>query len=347
VEEWRFWKKAPGDYKYSGWIMNNKIGLIFAFLLLSYSLSKAGEYHNQGDVICSDCHTTHYSERGTLPEGAEAGGPFPDMLLVSSIDHLCMSCHDGTDPAAPDVLAPVVMYNGSGSEFSGAGYFSEADGVMSPLGHDLGVTSLAPYSIPAKTMVLSCVSCHDPHGTSNYRNLLLNPDSSGGDINLTLNSDIFEENNPANPPSRGTSIMAYRSNNTGYRDKMTNWCTDCHNALSPDNPGSSPAHFMRHPSAASFDISSYHISSSHWITGSGEGFGLAAGDGIEGIPRLRFQAPGATDYISSKVPARTNELFCGTCHLAHGGPFQSSLLWPYKTSGQADLYSGCQQCHIK
>ncbi len=306
-----------------------------------------GEYHQQSDVICSDCHTTHYSEHGTLPEKAEPGGPFTELLLVGSINKLCLSCHDGTDPAAPDVLFPVAMYNGSGSEYSGAGFFSNADGVISVNGHSLGVPLEIPDSNPARTVMLSCISCHDAHGTSNYRNLVLNPDSLGIDINLSIGADVFENVHPQNPPERNASIQAYKSGNSGYVDKITLWCTDCHNALSVDNPGNPPAHFMRHPSGVSMDGVSYHLSPAHWVSGEGDGFGLATGDGLEGIPRVRFQSEGATDYNTAITPSRTNQVFCYSCHFAHGGPYEASLVWPYKTSGAADMYSGCQQCHYK
>ncbi|HBY99979.1 MAG TPA: hypothetical protein DEO84_01540 [candidate division Zixibacteria bacterium] len=323
--------------------MVNKITTLF---LLLCSLSVAGEYHQQSDVACSDCHTTHYSERGTIPENSEPGGPFPELLRVGSIDRLCLSCHDGTDPSAPDVMAPVVMYNGSGSEFSGAGFFSVGDGVISVNGHDLGVPTEIPYSNPPRTVILSCVSCHDAHGTANYRNLVLDPDSLGADISLTLGSDVFEAIHPGNPPERNGSIQAYRSGNIGYSANAAEWCTDCHNALLLNGPGTPPAHFMRHPSEVGLEGVGYHLAPAHWVGGAGDGFGVATGDAAEGIPRLRFQAPGASDFLSATTPSVTNQVFCPTCHFAHGGPFKSSLTWPYQTAG-VDLYSGCQQCHFK
>jgi hypothetical protein len=104
---------------------------------------------------------------------------------------------------------------------------------------------------------------------------------------------------------------------------------------------------MRHPSGTSLDSPGYHLAPAHWVGGTGDGFGAVTSDGAEGIPRLRFQAPGASDFVSAMTPSVTNQVFCLTCHFAHGGPYESALMWPYKSSGAADLFSGCQQCHFK
>lgn len=326
--------------------MINRLIINSMILLFMSATARSGEYHGQGEEICSDCHTTHYSERGSLPERAEPGGPFPELLVIGSVDRLCLACHDGTDPAAPDVLAPVAMYNGSGSEFSGGGYFTASEGFYSPIAHDLGLAGQTPYSSPGRSMSLSCISCHDPHGTGNYRNLLLNPDSLGADIGLALGSDIFENTHPQIPPERNASVLAYRSGNTGYKANISRWCLDCHNGLSSDPPSNQPAHFLRHPWDVSLDGPGYHSSPAHWTGGTGDGFGVATGDGLEGVPRLRFQAPSSSDYNSATQPGSTNQIVCVTCHFAHG-PHQFGLTWPYETNNAADLYSGCQQCHNK
>ena len=321
-----------------------RISLIIA---LATAAAHSGEYHGGDDVICSDCHSTHFSERGTLPERAEPGGPYPDMLLIESADRLCLACHDGTDPTAPDVLAPVVMYEGSGSEFSGAGFFSAGEGITSVTGHDLGFASQVPYSNPARYAMLSCISCHDPHGTASYRNLILNPDSSGSSISVLLGNDIFENAHPQLPPSRAATIAAYRSNNIGHRANISEWCVDCHNGLLQPDLANPPAHFQRHPLMTSFEGPGYHVAAAHWVTGIGDGFGLATGDGAEGVPRLKFQAPNANDYVSSTIPGISNQIICSTCHFAHGGPYESGMTWPYNDRASFDLYSGCQQCHYK
>jgi hypothetical protein len=327
-------------------MQNKNLKFIFVFLAIATG-AYGGEYHAQADIICSDCHTTHYSEHGLLPERAEPGGPFSEMLIVGSVDRLCLSCHDGTDPSAPDVLAPVIMYNGSGSEFSSGGFFTAQEGIASEVAHDLGIDSPIPYSNPPRSKRLSCASCHNSHGNSNYRNLVPDPDSSGTNVMLNLGIDVLEQNHPANPPIRNASIEAYKAGNIGFKSNVIQWCEECHNSLSNTEPGMLPAHFQRHPIGVGLDGANYHVDGAHWISGTGDGFGSVTGDGIEGIPRMRFMAPLAADYSSSKTVGRTNQVFCYSCHFAHGGPYKSSLVWPFKNQISADLYSGCQQCHYK
>jgi hypothetical protein len=320
-----------------------KCVLIYGFvnivvLLGSISLP-AGEWHTGSNLVCSQCHIIHYGEQ----QKGEPGGPFPYLLSYSTINGLCLSCHDGRDPASPDVFSSVAMYEASGDEFSAAGYFSGTD-ADSDSAHNLGVISLVPLRTPATQMVLSCASCHNTHGNENYRNLISDPDSSGTGTNLILGTDVFEGTPPAVPPTPEGSIAAYRSSNIGYRSNLSSWCAECHNLLETNEHGVSPAHFKRHPSGVSLDVSEGHTDPSHWITGDSLGFGAISGDGIEGVPRVRFQEATASDYSSARTVASTNQVFCNSCHLAHGGRYLSCAVWPYKVVG-ADMYSPCQQCH--
>ena len=57
----------------------------------------------------------------------EAGGPFEMLKLRQTTNKLCLFCHDGSDPNAPDVLGPVIMYAGTGDEHSGAGFFGSRE----------------------------------------------------------------------------------------------------------------------------------------------------------------------------------------------------------------------------
>ena len=318
------------------------VGLLVALaiaVLIRVADSPAGEWHTGSSLVCSECHVIHYGGEGE----SEPGGPFTYLLSYSTINGLCLSCHDGRDPAAPDVLSSVVMYQASGDEYSAAGYFSGTE-ANSDSAHNLGVMDLVPLRSPPTNMALSCASCHAVHGSDNHRNLVSDPDSSGTGISLVPGVDVFCGTPPAVPPTPEGSIAAYRQSNIGYRSNLSAWCAECHNLLSTNEQGVSPAHFRRHPSGVSQDVSGGHADPSHWVSGEGSGFGAATGDETEGVPRVRFQEPAAVDFSSAKAVGSTNQVFCASCHLAHGGRYLCSAVWPYKEA-VADMYSPCQQCH--
>ncbi len=292
---------------------------------------------------CNDCHTLHYSEAGTRPADVEPGGPFQQLLLRSTTNKLCLFCHDGSDPNAPDVLNIVTMYSSSGDEHSGAGFFDNSGSYPNPKGHDLGITAaIVPFSSMVN-VTLNCASCHDPHGTPNYRNILTSP-AGGVGISVEMARDVFRDVPPGDPPSASASIAAYRESNEGYKANTSLWCAECHDSLKPDV--NIPGNRVHHFSDVQINGAGYPTDPLHWVAGTGSGFGTTTGDAVEGVPRLRFQVSQATDYISSKQVGADNEVMCATCHLAHGGNYEKGLVWPYLELGSpADANSGCQQCH--
>lgn len=304
----------------------------------------AAFYHDleKNKQPCNDCHTLHYSEGGSQPAGTEAGGPFADTLVRSTTNKLCLFCHDGSDPNAPDVLDFVTMYQGSGDEYSGAGFFANS-GTANPNGHDLGGNALiVPFS-SLTNVTLSCASCHDPHGTANYRNVLTAPGGGTG-VAVLMAQDVFRDLPPGTPPSAVASIGAYKKSNEGYKANTSLWCTQCHDLLQPsvNTPQNRAHHFVNVP----LNREGYPTDFLHWVGGTGVGFGDVTGDALEGIPRLRFQVSRALDFMSAKEVAANNEVICGSCHFAHGGPHQKGLVWPHlETDSTADADSGCQQCH--
>jgi hypothetical protein len=321
---------------------------VLAGLLLVASTAgeaSAAYYHDleKNRQPCSDCHTLHYSEGDAQPPGVEVGGPFLQLLIRATTNKLCLFCHDGSDPKAPDVLASVTMYDGSGDEHSGAGYFDNSGGFENRNGHDLGLNAATvPFSTKTN-MTLTCASCHDPHGTPNYRNVVTAP-AGGSGIGVEMGRDVFRNVPPGDPPSAAASIAAYRKSNEGYKTNTSRWCAECHDQLKPavNNPTNRIHHLIDVP----MDGAGYPTDPSHWVGGVGNGFGDVTGDETEGIPRLRFQVSGASDYTSARTVAAGNEVMCASCHLAHGGRHEKGLVWPYKDSGgPVDKDSGCNQCH--
>jgi len=347
------WKRGREGFRHSKYhrlavsVQSGIVGLTAsaAILMALACHGWAGEFHTEGQV-CSECHTAHFSQHGRPPEGAEPGGPFEKLLLFSSPTKLCLSCHDGSDVNAPDVVAPVST-SYSPDEFSAGGFFEFSGGAPSEKGHDLG---FLPAEVPFSGMapqVLKCTSCHDPHGNANYRNLRDRPGIGSGTA-VTHNNpplptdDVFERVHPdgANPSE------VYKLTNIGYRSAMSKWCAECHDRLLPNETGTPPAHFRAHPSEVNISGFGGHVDLQHWLNGTGAGFGAATGDGIPGIPRVRFQNPSASSYETARTVSLNNQIFCGTCHLAHGSRYATATTWPYKSPvNTADAYAPCQQCH--
>ena len=307
---------------------------------------------------CSDCHIMHYSEGGAAPAKTvfsktgyvETTGPYAQLLLRSTTNGLCLFCHDGNVPQAPDVKGPTIS-NTYSDEHSGAGYFTYVQTDSAPTGssngHYLGGPAApVPYSTMSD-MTLSCASCHDPHGTENYRNILTKPGIGSG-ATVTMGTHVFRNAAPGDPPSGSATNNAYTKSNEGYKSNTSKWCTECHNNLSDHVGGGTPStryHHVADVSINSYATGTFATDSAHWAAGTGAGFGTLTGDSTEGIPRLRFQAAGATDFSSSQTVAAGNQVMCMTCHFAHGGPYEYGLVWPYKEGSTADTNSGCKQCH--
>ena len=315
--------------------------LVVMCVLLGTANCLAGDWHVDSLLQCGNCHLQHaYKDGQPLP-----GGPFSTLLIKSTINELCLSCHDGSDPTAPDVLQPVAMYQTEVSGESGGGHFGQP-GLDNVMGHSLGVPSVTPLQTEANIIDLSCASCHAVHGNRNYRNLLYDPSGKGDSIALEDPGEVYTRFKPENPPTSAGSIVAYSRDNVAYAAGLSGWCASCHNELQINSQAVSPAHFNAHPSDIALDEYSIdpHTDAAHWVTGTGEGF-VPSSDN-SGILRVPFQAPLATDFASGQTPAAANQVFCGSCHKAHGAQYQNSLLWPHFEGGET-FVAGCQQCHNK
>lgn len=328
------------------------IALFPILFLCIWRDAAAGEYHWGSKAICSDCHVAHASK------GQEIWTP-TEKLLKNSAGQvaLCMSCHDGSDIQAPDIAASGTAVSPSNivttaytSEYgSSAGFFqSDYLTAANPSAHDMqpSVSISAPLSTNyTKAGGLVCSDCHDPHGTANYRNLISDPNPSNpGSHSILLNVNVNETipvdadtPNPAEAYDAG-NVSFYVQNNIG------SWCTDCHNSLSQNILGVSPAHFKGHPSNVEIGALDSYTDLQNWLSGFqsiSTGFGTEVGDGLEGIPRLRFGSSSG-----GSMPASGDTAFCLSCHKAHGSKYKYAKVWPYHESG-ADMLSGCQQCHFK
>lgn len=318
-----------------------KLSIITLAILLAglWSSATAGQWHVGESLRCQDCHLQHATQDGEQVPG----GPYSTMLLEASVNELCLSCHDGTDPTAPDVQSPVTMYSAGSTGESAAGFFGQV-GVDNPHGHGLGFGAVTPLQNQGLFVQLNCAACHAVHGNGNYRNLLIDPAGVGDSLAVVEGVHVFTEFSPANPPTVAGSVAAYDRDNVGYKEGMSTWCASCHDMLAANEQSSTTAHFNGHPSDVALDAYSpyNHTAPGHWTAGLGEGFDLADG----GVARVPFDSPGATDYVSSRAAGLSDEVQCLSCHKAHGGAHAGGMLWPYREGG-AEYLAGCQQCHNK
>jgi len=140
----------------------------------------------------------------------------PQLLRRGTPLDLCISCHDGSNPAAPDVIAPV-----SYVIESAAGAFPNAGGISTNNAHHLN--NPTPEMPPGGTqaMVLECTTCHDPHGNDNYRNLRPDPTQPAiTTANVVVNQAVVA--NGSNP------ALVYVPSNVIYKSGISAWCAKCH-----------------------------------------------------------------------------------------------------------------------
>jgi hypothetical protein len=304
-----------------------------------------GDYHNGQTLVCSDCHTMHYSQSHAYDSGNPAlnppgpNGPFGSLLRAGG-SALCLSCHDGK-PIAPDVLGE--HNNGyvrqAGALTTGAAPYENWKG------HTIGESAVPPGG--AMIIALQCTNCHAQHGSPNYRNL-------GGVVSLVTyakgvndtRKDIFVRKYYGD----GVSTMAerYSPDNIDFNEPnvtlsaMAKFCkgchTDFHGARRDSNMTDNNNVWIRHPSADA----NIGAGNSSLDTFKNKLFRVKVMSslGIWGTQGQAWAAP-----PNDLTPT------CISCHRAHGNKNPFGLI--YATGNAAITEEGdgtgvrdlCRQCH--
>lgn len=278
------------------------LGLPLAFA----SSALADNWHRREGLSCGNCHGQHET-RGLRK------GPF--LLRERSTVSLCLRCHGGTSPQAANVLAPPA---GPSRDGVAGGGFQKGRG-MSHGTHPLEL----PATLPGiGEITLTCITCHDPHGNTNFRDLRPDPRANPRERGFNgVGTPVIAREREANERGRGR----YEAKNILYREGISRWCQRCHADLYRELGNRGTRH---HP----VDIV---------IEGAGNGR-------LEPLPLFSSQAPlpvedpqGDTIYGPNPSRMADDRVSCLTCHYAHGSANPKALRYADGFSWE----STCRQCH--
>jgi len=358
--------------------------VLACIFLVGIKVMKTDAGVHGSDLVCNKCHTMHASEDGELPTmpdepGGTAEGPNPHLLYKADVTMLCLVCHD-EQAGMPDVSGD----DENNLIERAAGQFGTVDAInpnghnLAPdtvgftgttgICNDCHPGYWGPGGAGFNQTKMGCVDCHEPHGKDpELPDESPNPDY----IYRNLHYAWFPDDTPkitafVNPSA--DELEVYERANIGYAAptaqvsdwrEVTNICVDCHHTFTSyyyTRLGNVPPDIdpdgtcIRHPNTDSEDGAQEYINRHglpqtdpvHWEGGTGNGF--PADPDNPDNPRLPFIVSGASDYGAATAVAQNNEVFCLTCHKAHGSEYASSLRWPYRTE---DSNLGCEQCHNK
>lgn len=237
------------------------------------NFGKTAQHKTHGDFqnntnSCGNCHSAHSGKNNKL------------VKFQTSEADLCESCHDGT----------LGFYDVTKGQGEGAGIFDKNGESASMHDVDANVEiSAAPGTTSDSTEVLSCSSCHNPHGSANDR--LLNSTVNG--VDLTANKiklDLVPD--PAYSDVNSAGVIVTKSNGpvvTPVLDDKGNPVTDSHGAV------------MDTTNAVNYSL-----------------FCAACHDNYKTSRTDAYTAKNGESYHTHNAVSGKAGRNCATCHYAHG-----------------------------
>jgi len=356
-----------------------KLTILLTALLVVAALPLLAQsnYHYNENMNCSDCHSMHASAHNNLtdgtaittPNGASspnrainpyypAPNPGPGREALLKNDDVCSSCHKD-QTFAPDVFGDNLNT-----------YIRSAGGVREDAtggGHKIGSTVRPPGydgsgvgNYFAAGSELECVSCHSPHGSANFRNLIpyalrgavtsanapkISPTVSKAaafdaskDVTILGGSSYVFGSGTANFGSYyGRNAVVFSRvadgseivfNGAKSSNHMDQFCGVCHGDFhggdpTTDKTGDGTA-FVRHPTGV---------------------VKIASFSSATGVSNLKTYQASAVQTTGTDSPG------CLTCHKAHGNKNPFALIYPSPTAadtteeGDGAYKTLCKSCH--
>jgi len=376
-------------------MMTKRLALLFAITVLAVLLVPAlafanfgphGSYVGDTDA-CAGCHRAHTSVSPIT--WADQAGNDHSALLVSTATTMyefCYACHDATSQGADTNVQSGIyegdLYGTTGGILNGGG-FESLDGSATTSTHiytgaswgaygggytGMGSTGAdGQYTDPSDPLdaatgesvqiAMDCGTCHDPHGSSNYRALkaYANGNYVGGYVpsadpeNPT--PDPFVWSNEAGYPAGGfalhTEYPGYVPNYTaplyarGYDANastgpvntakgMSGWCVGCHSTYMINNDGTPWSGATQE--LLKSDGTTYTAMAWTYDAADGAGLQLRHKHPIN-VPLSNYNGPDKTSMIVTSqvlplahqfegdgtvVSESADWVECLTCHRAHG-----------------------------
>ena len=349
--------------KYSKWGI---IGVAAAALVLIAAPTLA--FHDAGVAHCNGCHTMHNSQDGALVDATAPNGN-PWLLVDASPSDVCLGCHATGLGAvfAVDELNPAPMKGAGNFIFLLEDNLNDGhNGGLDPshyipgdaAGHNLvapghglaadaTLTAAPGGTFPAA--VMGCTSCHDPHGTEDFRMLY--------GTGRVVQDGVATFLNPA-PTADGLAVFfgtESRTNHTAYQAGMSAWCGNCHGDFHNNNTK------LIHPTGSAIGGT---IATAYGLyNGTAQ---YATGDPtLSYLPEVAFEDP-ANTTSSTAGPSASSQVSCVTCHRAHGSSAPDAGRWDFSVTllSEDGLESGsypipdpyanpgvqrslCNKCHVK
>lgn len=353
-----------------------KLAVVVSLLALAAIPALAqSNYHYNENMNCSDCHSMHASAHNNLTDGSAitapntavsspnrainpyypAPNPGPGREALLKNDDVCASCHKD-QTFAPDVFGDNTngyIRSAGGVREGSTGGGHKIGSTVRPPGYD--GTNVGNYFSAGD---LECVTCHSPHGSANFRNLIpyamrgaigsanvakVSPTvSKAAAFDATKDVTIlngatytFGSGNMQNYYGRGAVVYSRAAdgaeivfNGAKSSNHMDQFCGVCHGDFhggdaTTDKVGDGTG-FVRHPTGV---------------------VKIASFSNATAASNLKLYQASAAQTAGTDSPG------CLTCHKAHGNNNPFALIYPSPTAadtteeGNGAYKTLCKSCH--